>query len=176
MSKEMTYQGRVVAVVEVNGGWTTILDGMKQIKVRNGELSAVRESKMPDQPKPPRDRPSRTAALAKHDAELKASKDQDPPLELDGQPPTQRAVDPNMARYTTHEVRTTSGRRAVDTADATADALRGLDLEGVYLVASQTLGIPVESLKKMYGHLNPGMQRMNMGNRMRKATRLTAES
>lgn len=165
-SAEKMYAGRRVSVVEVNGGWTTILDGMKQLKVRNGELTAVKEAKMPDRPTAPRDRPSRAAALAKHDAGVRDAKGE--PVDDGNTAPTDsRAVSPDLSRYTTHETRTASGRRAIDRADATADALRGLDLEGVYLAASQTLGVPVPELKAKYQHLNPGMQRMNLGNRMR---------
>lgn len=169
-SNDKMYAGRVVSVVEVNGGWTTILDGMKQLKVRNGELTPVKEAKMPDRPAPIRDRPSRAAALAKHDAGVRDAKGT--PVDDGNEMPTEtRAVSPDLSRYTTHETRTASGRRAIDRADATADALRGLDLDGVYLAASQVLGVSVPDLKAKYQHLNPGMQRMNLGNRMRAATK-----
>lgn len=169
-SIEKMYMGRRVAVVEVNGGWTTILDGMKQVKVRNGELAAVKESKMPDQPSPPRDRPNRAATLAKHDAEVRAAKaGQTPTLELDGEAEQERKVNPDLAKYKTHETRTASGRRAIDRDDEVAAQLRGSSLDEVYAAASDALGQSVEDLRAKYGHLNPGMQRMNLGNRMRGA-------
>lgn len=67
--------------------------------------------------------------------------------------------------------KTKDGTRHVDNNDTIAKDLRGLDLDGVYKVASKMLGESVRALKGKYGKLNPGMQRMNLGNRMRKATR-----
>lgn len=51
--------------------------------------------------------------------------------------------------------------------DETAKDLMGITLEEMYEVASQKLGVPVDELKDRYKHLNPGLQRMNLGNRMR---------
>jgi hypothetical protein len=39
----------------------------------------------------------------------------------------------------------------------------------VYAVASKMAEIPVKELQEKYGHLNVGMQRMNLGNRIRGA-------
>lgn len=52
--------------------------------------------------------------------------------------------------------------------DETAKALVGLTLEQMYQEASEVLGVPAADLKEKYKHLNPGLQRMNLGNRMRK--------
>ena len=60
-----------------------------------------------------------------------------------------------------------SGGTTFHNGDAVATNLAGLSLEAVYSVASQALSIPVEDLQAKYGHLNPGQQRMNLGNRLR---------
>lgn len=74
------------------------------------------------------------------------------------------------SRYTRHDdVRTESGRKAFDIGDKTADRLRGKTLEEAYVVAAKALGESVKDLASRYGHLNPGQQRMCLGNRMRNA-------
>ena len=60
-----------------------------------------------------------------------------------------------------------SGGTTFHNGDAVATNLAGLSLEAVYSVASQALSTPVEDLQAKYGHLNPGQQRMNLGNRLR---------
>lgn len=78
-------------------------------------------------------------------------------------------------KYQVHEERTASGRKSQDSGDAVAAHLRGRDLEEVYTLAAHimtaTEAEPVSAgeLKLRYEHLNPGMQRMNLGNRIRAA-------
>lgn len=55
-----------------------------------------------------------------------------------------------------------SGRESVHNGDVVAAMLTGLSLKQLYVVAS-SVGISTD-----YGHLNNGMQRMNLGNRIRK--------
>lgn len=55
-----------------------------------------------------------------------------------------------------------------DVGDEVAVLLRGCkDLDGVYAAVAKYLGVKVADLKAKYGHLNPGQQRMNCGNKMR---------
>ena len=62
--------------------------------------------------------------------------------------------------------RAEKGIRDVD--DEVARLLRECpDLESVYKAAARYLGTTVKDLKAKYGHLNPGQQRMNCGNKMR---------
>lgn len=62
--------------------------------------------------------------------------------------------------------RADKGIRDVD--DEVAQLLRACaDLEAVYKAAAKYLGTTVKDLKAKYGHLNPGQQRMNCGNKMR---------
>lgn len=73
-------------------------------------------------------------------------------------------------RYTRHDdVRTESGRKAFDTCDKVANTLRGLPLDDQYRAAAKALGETIKALQEKYGHLNPGQQRMCLGNRMRHA-------
>lgn len=160
MSKEMSYQGRLVAVVEVKGGWSTILDGMKQLKVRNSELSAPVGGKpnVPAKPGPVRSAKDRKPKADKPKREPKAAKAE-----------SDRLVNPDLARYTVSEVKTASGRKAIDVNDGVATQLRGLDLSETYRAASESTGESMAALKRRYEHLNPGMQRMNLGNLIRGA-------
>lgn len=73
------------------------------------------------------------------------------------------------ARYSRHDVRTESGRKAYDIGDKVADRLRGKTLEEAYVIAAKALNESVKELASRYGHLNPGQQRMCLGNRMRNA-------
>lgn len=66
---------------------------------------------------------------------------------------------------------TTKNRTAApkkDCGDDIASKLRGMDLAEVYAFAADKLGDSVKALEAKYSHLNPGMQRMNLGNRLRK--------
>lgn len=161
-SKEMSYQGRLVSVVEVKGGWSTILDGMKQLKVRNSELSAPVGGKpnVPAKPGPVRSAKDRKPAKAqKPKREPKAKDDA----------ADSRLVNPDLSRYEVSEVKTASGRKAIDIADPVAKQLRGLDLGDTYRAASEATGESMAALHRKYDHLNPGMQRMNLGNLIRGA-------
>lgn len=64
-----------------------------------------------------------------------------------------------------------SGRKSYDSGDQAAKLLRGLSLDAAYKVASEYLGESKLALKRRYGKLNPGHQRMNIGNRIRKVLR-----
>lgn len=60
-------------------------------------------------------------------------------------------------------------KATIDNGDEIGERLRGLDLDEVYGEAASELEVTVGELKAKYGHLNPGMQRMNLGNRIRGA-------
>ena len=136
--REMLYKDRVVDIVEVKGGWTTILDGMAQLKVRNGEL-----------------RP-----LDMENPEVQA--------EVEAKVAKAALVNPDMSRYLEHrDVPTASGRASVDICDEVAAQLRGVPLERAFSIVADKLGVDVALLQRRYSNLNPGMKRMNLGNLLR---------
>ena len=67
------------------------------------------------------------------------------------------------------EKKTAGGHVSVDCADAIATKLRGKTLDDVYAFAAKALGETEKELFAKYKHLNVGMQRMNLGNRVRAA-------
>lgn len=66
-------------------------------------------------------------------------------------------------------VKTAGGNQAIDNGDKVAKQLRGKSLDEVYKAAAAALKEPESALRAKYKHLNEGMQRMNLGNRMRAA-------
>ena len=75
----------------------------------------------------------------------------------------------NFDKYVIHEAKTASGRPYVDINDEVANLLRGKTLDEIYTMTAEKLKVSKESLAAKYKHLNVGMQRMNLGNRLRKA-------
>lgn len=94
-------------------------------------------------------------------------------------------IRPDWSRYTRHTgITTKSGKTVIDNNDYVAGILRGLNLDDAYdTVARYIRAInetaidakdletldTVDKLRAKYGHLNPGMQRMNLGNKLRGA-------
>lgn len=68
-----------------------------------------------------------------------------------------------------------SGRMSLDCGDSVAMELRGKSLEETYAIAARVFKTSVTKLKVMYAHLNPGQQRMCLGNRLRKVARDAAK-
>lgn len=66
-------------------------------------------------------------------------------------------------------VKSAEGNSSLDCGDPVAEKLRGKPLDDIYGQAAKTLGESERSLRKRYSHLNAGMQRMNLGNRLRAA-------
>lgn len=61
-----------------------------------------------------------------------------------------------------------SGHTSYDNGDNVAEKLRGKTLDEVYSFAAKTLKEDEKALRKQYSKLNLGMQRMSLGNRVRK--------
>lgn len=80
-------------------------------------------------------------------------------------------LQPKMTKYVRGLGLTTHGNRTIDIDDKVAKMLRGADSKEMYQIAAKALGEPLRALQRQYSHLNIGMQRMNLGNRMRKALR-----
>jgi hypothetical protein len=81
-------------------------------------------------------------------------------------------ITPDLDKYkVSRDVRTESGAPSVDIGDATAKLLRGKTLDKVYKVVAKLLDASEKSLRDRYTHLNPGQQRMTLGNRLRAAVK-----
>lgn len=86
-----------------------------------------------------------------------------------------RVVNADLSRYHfDKEVKTAGGHVSVDCNDTVAADLRGRALDAVYDEAARVLSVSKADLVTKYAHLNVGMQRMNLGNRMRAALRVAA--
>jgi colicin import membrane protein len=64
---------------------------------------------------------------------------------------------------------TAAGNSTADNGDSIAERLRGKDLDAVYGIVAKATGESAKALKARYAKLNPGMQRMNLGNKLRGA-------
>jgi colicin import membrane protein len=76
-------------------------------------------------------------------------------------------IAPNTDNY--QPGRTASGAKSLHNGDSVAATLNGATLDETYKLAGVALNETVKELKGKYGHLNDGMQRMNLGNRLRGA-------
>lgn len=80
----------------------------------------------------------------------------------------------NLSEY--QKSKTASGGVSLNCGDQVAESLAGKDLDAVYEAASKKTGVSVRDLKAKYGKLNPGMQRMSLGNRIRGAANKKAKT
>lgn len=72
------------------------------------------------------------------------------------------------ARYVRTKV---DGVTVIDCGDKTAEALRGMEITEVAKFAAPTLGVTAKALLEQYAHLNAGMCKMSIANRLRKVLR-----
>lgn len=70
-----------------------------------------------------------------------------------------------LSRYSRHNLG--DGVVVVDNGDGVATLLRGLELPEVYTLVAEKTGQNEAELVARYAGLNPGQQRMNLGNRLR---------
>lgn len=63
--------------------------------------------------------------------------------------------------------RSASGSKSLHSNDEVAQALEGADVPSLYVLTAELLGVDEKELQEKYQHLNIGMQRMNLGNRIR---------
>lgn len=73
----------------------------------------------------------------------------------------------DVSHYMKGAAKTVSGNKTHDSGDEVATKYRGLAIDLVYADAAKVLGVPVNELLNKYSKLNLGMQRMNLGNRVR---------
>lgn len=74
-----------------------------------------------------------------------------------------------LGNYT--KIKLDDGSVVRDNGDDAATLLRGAELGEIFKIVAHKLGVTQVSLHDKYDHLNPGQQRMNLGNRLRKALR-----
>lgn len=188
----ITTTGERVEIVAVNGGWTTVqtMDAAtREFKVRNGALSDhVTLSGMTAGLAMSKAEIARTynaeivriynadgtGPVAKAKAAKVAKEPKAPRVKMDISERKNGAVDPlYLPQYVTYSTTRKDGTklRSIDKGDAIALQLRALVLEDVYKAVAGATGIAVVELRERFCHLNPGMQRMNLGNMLRRATR-----
>jgi hypothetical protein len=81
-----------------------------------------------------------------------------------------RLVPADLSTYVvSKDVKTAGGNPSIDSGDEVAEKLRGRTLDEVYKIASKALKVDEKELRARYKGLNLGMQRMNLGNRIRGA-------
>jgi hypothetical protein len=79
-----------------------------------------------------------------------------------------RLVPANLEAYhVDKDKKTAGGNPSIDSNDKVAIMLRGRELDEVYAQVAKRCEVTVKELKTKYSHLNPGMQRMNLGNKLR---------
>jgi len=155
-----------VEIVAVNGGWTTIraIGQVQTLKVRNGELTGHTEITKATPV---------TAELVIAKARATAR------VKMDINERKNGKVDPlYLPQYTAYAIQLADGtkKRSIDKGDGVALTLRKLTLDAVYATASSATGISQVGLRDRFAHLNPGMQRMNLGNMIRKALKESANA
>ena len=166
----ITKTGQQVEIIAKNGGWTTAraIGNTKQIKLRNGELSGHTVV----------DAPITRAYIVEAEAQA-AKSDKAPRSKLPIEERKNGVVYSGyLPQYVAYSTVTKSGdvKRSIDKGDAVALALRPLTLEQVVAHVSKATGISQVGLRERFGHLNVGMQRMNLGNMLRKALKETANA
>lgn len=146
------YKEFVVEVVETNGGWSTIqfADGMQR-KVRNGEWVEMIEEKVEY---------TLAEALAE-EAEMGKIR---------------RCVNTTYNPEHYVKAKSKSGHATLHNGDPVAQKLATMDLDDIYSYTATVLKMPKQELIDKYAHLNVGMQRMNLGNRVRAAAKKAAQA
>lgn len=148
-----TKTGKAVEILTVSRGWVRIRQhDKKEVSVRSTEVTDVHEA----------------AALPVKKAEPKARKVIDINERKNG------VVDSlYLPQYVANRVTRADGslKRALDCGDEVAAKLRAMTIDEVYAFAAKLVDIKPTALKAKYEGLNVGMQRMNLGNMIRKALR-----
>lgn len=152
-------------LISRSGGWVTIetKDG-KQYKYRSGQVVEV-----------PSDTPDEAPDEASVPKELRKFIPKAPVVAEKAPTSTHIKIGnilvPKDRYQVSRDVKTASGRVSIDNGDRVAATLRGMQLPSIYRLVADTLQTSIPELEARYRHLNPGMQRMNLGNLYRKALR-----
>lgn len=157
-------------VVSRKSGWVTyISDSGSQFKARISQVEIIGES-TPQHPvfsnEPPAEPAPKPLPGEKKMAKAKTAKKESTGVRTIGG----KAVD--LKNY--KKTKTASGGTSYNNGDEVAEKLEGKDLDAVYATVAKALKIEEKELRAKYKHLNVGMQRMALGNRMRKVVNAKA--
>jgi hypothetical protein len=160
-----------VEVVAIKGGWTTIreIGQTRTEKVRNSALEGHTEIVAPIVRQCVLDTTTAETVITKASTRAK----------MDINERKNGKVDPlYLPQYTAYATQLADGtkKRSIDKGDTVALSLRRLTLDAVYATAASATSIAAPALRDRFAHLNPGMQRMNLGNMIRKALKETANA
>ena len=162
----ITKTGEQVEIVAVNGGWTTVHTlgaDTREMKVRNGALS--KHTDVSDEVQR-----AYTATIAKTTVAASRPVATRKPIEERLNGVVYAGYLPQYSAYTAVRADGTK-KRSIDKGDEVAQTLRTMELHSVYKLVARTMGVSSTSLHERFCHLNPGMQRMNLGNMLRRAMR-----
>jgi hypothetical protein len=171
-------------VVSITGGWTTVDVNGTSAKFRNSAITAPGSTSAAASMADVKARvPERKQVVTDHTpkAELKPPKPaRAKKAKAEPKPRVKRApkeIDPdspfaNLGRMRERCRTEADGEAHFDNGDELATKLRGMPIDQIYALAKKTFGV---DFHPQYKHLNPGMQRMNLGNRLRAALRAAQE-
>lgn len=147
-----TKTGRPVEIINVTRGWVKIRQSdKKELSVRSTEVAEIREVE---------EKPAKEKKVIDINTRLNG------------------VVDTlYLPMYVATPVTTKSGKlkRALDCGDTVAVKMRDMDLDEVYSQAADICKTAEKGLRDRFEHLNVGMQRMNLGNMIRKVLRAQAQ-
>ena len=160
--------GQIVEIIVVKGGWTTIRANGVESKVRNGQLTDHGSSDDEFEAEPEQ---LDIEAVEEATPVVVAAAVESKPVNIDER--KNGKIDSlYLNLYKRTKIVTNEGTKvAVDCGDKVAESLRGLPLAAVYIEVAYIIGVTTKELHAKYGHLNNGMQRMNLGNLARKVVR-----
>lgn len=168
--------GEAHTVEAVEAGWIKLLDVDRKVRAKDLQTyvhpTPKAEAKAAE--KAARAEARAAAKTARDEAKAAAKATRQPRERKPGSP----VLEFDLNHYQVGLAKTPSGRKSIDSGDMVAAKFRGLALEDAYQLAADEMfrwavkesDIPtIDGLKARYGHLNAGMQRMNLGNLVRGA-------
>lgn len=151
------------------GKLVSINSRFAKVELDNGTVITVGKTKVEVAPQPKKSIPELKKEIKKTEQalakELAKGKTIDRAVDAADDNGHKAVLDPRQYAY--NEIRAASGRKSLDNGDVIALSLRGKSLGEAYDITAAALGVDIKSLAKKYAHLNPGMQRMALGNRLR---------
>lgn len=174
----------IVTVLARKGGWTTIQlpDGTTKA-VRNSQLHNDRRANtdrrdVEDTPVAPKKaaKASRDEEDEDYEDEEEEFEDEDDEVEEEVEHEDEGGEEGDGLRHVKKatydpadyiKAKSVNGNSTMHCGDLVAVIMLPLTLDQCYQYTAQTIGVPEQELRNKYRHLNPGMQRMNLGNKIR---------